>query len=73
LCLVGDVMICWISTAGRLFYAVFIEEYIITGAKGFFNLFLKMTANVVSVVIVSYPIVEKGTPGWGCFKASVVS
>jgi hypothetical protein len=53
-------MIGWISsTAGRLFYAALIGESMITEAKGLLNLFFNMAANVVSVVIVSPPLVEK--------------
>jgi hypothetical protein len=46
---------------------------IIYGAKGLLNFFLDMAANVVSAVIVSSPILAKGTSGWGCFRASVIS
>jgi hypothetical protein len=56
-------MICWISTAGRLFYAALIGESMITVDKGFLNLFFNMAANVVSAIIVPSPIVEKGMYG----------
>jgi hypothetical protein len=45
-------MTCWMSTAGRLFYAALIGESMITGDEGFLYLFLKMAANVVSAMIV---------------------
>jgi hypothetical protein len=37
------------------------------------NLFLNMVANVVKAMMVSSPIVSKGTLGCGCFRASVMS
>jgi hypothetical protein len=58
-------MIGWMSTAECLFSAALIGDSMITGAKGFLNLFLNMADNVVSAVIFSSPIVEKGTSGWG--------
>jgi hypothetical protein len=65
-------MVGWMCTTGCLFSAALIGDYMITGTKGFLNLFLNMDDNVVSSVIVSSPIVEKGTSGWGCFRASVI-
>jgi hypothetical protein len=55
------------------FSAALIGESMITGAEGFLYLFLNMDANVVSDVIVSSPIVEKVTSGWGSFRASFMS
>jgi hypothetical protein len=66
-------MIGWMSTAGRLLLAALMGDSMIYGAKGFLNLFLKMDDNIVSAVIVSSPIVAKGTYGWGCFRVSVIS
>jgi hypothetical protein len=64
----------WLDEYRRAFFsAALIGEFMITGAKGFLNLFLNLEANVVSAVIVSSPVVEKGTYGWGCFRASIVS
>jgi hypothetical protein len=71
--LTGDVSTGWIRTAGRLFSLALIGESMSSGAGGLLYLFLKMAATVVSDVIVSSPIVEKGTSGWGCLRASVIS
>jgi hypothetical protein len=61
-------MIGWMSTAGRLFSAALIGDYMITGDKGVLNLFLNMADNVVSAVIVSSRIVEKGRLDGGALE-----
>jgi hypothetical protein len=44
-----------------------------TGAPAFLNFLVKISAKVASADIVSSPVVAKGTSGWGCLKASVMS
>jgi hypothetical protein len=73
MCLTGDISTGWISTAGRLFYAALSRESMSSGAGGLLYLILKISGNVVSAVSMSYPTVLKGTSGWGCLRASVIS
>jgi hypothetical protein len=42
-------------------------------ASGFVNFLVKISDKVANSVIVSSPMVAKGTSGLGCFKASVMS
>jgi hypothetical protein len=42
-------------------------------ASVFLNFLVKISAKVARADIVSSPMVAKGTSGWGCFKASVMS
>jgi hypothetical protein len=72
-CLIGDVSACWIDTAGPLFFAALIGESMRCCAGILLYFLLKMAANVVSALIVSYPTVIKGTSGCGCLRASAIS
>ena len=66
----------WNRADGCLFYAAFGVVYIaaVVACTGvLLSFFVMMADDVMSAVIVSYTIVEKGTSVWGCFKASVMS
>jgi hypothetical protein len=56
-----------------LFVAALTGASEISGASAFFYFLVKMSANVASADIVSFPMVAKGTSGWGYFKALVMS
>jgi hypothetical protein len=71
--LIGDVSTGWINTARRLFSAALIGEFMSFGAGGLLYFILKMADYVISVVILLYPTVLKGTSGCGCLRASVIS
>jgi hypothetical protein len=45
LCFIGEVRIGWINDDGSLFSATLIGACMISGAKGFRNLFLKIVAS----------------------------
>ena len=69
--LTGDVSTCSPIAAGCLLSASF-DAVVFACTGGLWSFFVKIAANVVSAVVLSYLIVAEGTSGWGRFKVSVV-
>ena len=63
----------WLDQSFWLFIFASFGAIVIACTGCLLIFFVKMAANVLSAVVVSYLIVAKFTYRWGCFKASVTS